>query len=257
MQKQSPLLIHVPHAGIDIPAHERVAFPLSEPELAREKFLMTDHYCDMLFDFGETELVFPYSRLLCDMERFRRDEDEPMAARGMGAVYTKRSDGRILRRVTANERERILREYYDAHHARFASLTWEKLEAFGCCLILDGHSFHPSRLPHEDDPNRPDICIGVDEYHTPLELVERCVRLLTGQGCTVAINSPFSGSIVPIEFYRKDANVLSIMFEVNRRLYMDGRGEKTPEFDLTRMHLRLLWETCRNYISEWNPKPHT
>jgi len=41
--------------------------------------------------------VFPVSRLVVDVERFPDDEDEPMAGRGMGAVYTRLSSGERLR----------------------------------------------------------------------------------------------------------------------------------------------------------------
>ena len=35
------------------------------------------------------------------------------------------------------------------------------------------------------------------------------------------INRPFAGSIVPMKYYRKDIRVMSVMIEINRRLYID------------------------------------
>jgi N-formylglutamate deformylase len=38
--------------------------------------------------------------------------------------------------------------------------------------------------------------------------------------------------LVPLSFYRKDRRILSVMIEVNRRLYMDERsGLKNLDFD--------------------------
>lgn len=53
-------------------------------------------------------------------------------------------------------------------------------------------------------------------YHTPGWLIGCCVNLLEGWGFSVKINSPFSGSIVPMRFYQQDRRVMSIMIEVNR-----------------------------------------
>jgi hypothetical protein len=52
---------------------------------------MTDAFTAELFPPSALEaqrFVFPVSRLVCDVERFPHDADEPMAARGMGAVYS-------------------------------------------------------------------------------------------------------------------------------------------------------------------------
>ena len=71
---------------------------------------MTDAFTDELFaptSFEAARVVFPISRLVCDVERFPDDADEPMALRGMGAVYVKTTDGRPLRQhLTAAQRAR-------------------------------------------------------------------------------------------------------------------------------------------------------
>ncbi len=37
---------------------------------------------------------------------------------------------------------------------------------------------------------------------------------------SVGINRPYAGTLVPTTFYGKDQRVLSVMIEVNRRLYL-------------------------------------
>jgi N-formylglutamate amidohydrolase len=36
----------------------------------------------------------------------------------------------------------------------------------------------------------------------------------------VKINNPYAGSIVPLKYYQKEKNVMSLMVEINRKLYM-------------------------------------
>jgi len=53
-------------------------------------------------------------------------------------------------------------------------------------------------------------------------------------GYTLEINQPYAGSIVPMAFYHKDRRVVSIMIEVNRKLYMDEMtGTKKDTFEST------------------------
>ena len=43
---------------------------------------------------------------------------------------------------------------------------------------------------------------------------------------SVAVDTPFSGALVPLSSYRKDHRILSVMIEVNRRLYMEEKSGK-------------------------------
>ena len=51
-------------------------------------------------------------------------------------------------------------------------------------------------------------------------------------GYTVSVNNPYSGTMIPLKHYNKDKNLLSIMIEVNRRIYLnDDLSIKTIEVD--------------------------
>lgn len=221
MCKKSPIIINVPHSSLYIPEEELQYF--EKPKLIRELVAMTDHCCDDLFDTGHEMLTFPVSRLVCDFERFRNDEDEVMAAKGMGAVYTRCSDMSLLRNVDNDHKERILHTYYDKYHGIFENLVDHRLESFGKCLIIDGHSFFEFPLPYENDQsgNRPDICIGTDSFHTPDNVEAELSSFFMSRGYSVAVNRPFAGAIVPGKYYRKNKRVQSVMIEINRRLYIN------------------------------------
>ena len=90
------------------------------------------------------------------------------------------------------------------------------------CLIIDGHSFPALPLPYELNQTsfRPDFCLGTDDFHTPEELVERVETILESCGYSTARDQPFSGTIVPMKYYRKDHRVQSLMIEINRWLYL-------------------------------------
>ena len=79
--------------------------------------------------------------------------------------------------------------------------------------------------------DRPEICIGTDNFHTSEKLKESFGELFEESNFTVKYNEPFKGSIVPLKFYNKEIRVQSIMIEVRRDLYMDEKsGDKSSNF---------------------------
>jgi N-formylglutamate amidohydrolase len=218
---------HVPHAGTWIPPDERTRILLDDAGLARELLVMTDHHTDSLFAWavrhGATALVNQVSRLVLDPERFEDPEQEPMEAAGQGAVYIRTSDGRVLRHEHPEARARLIERLYRPWHRMLATLVDEALGAFGSCLVLDCHSFGSVPLPSEDDqvPDRPDVCVGTDDFHTPPALADALELALRAQGFSVRRDSPFRGSIVPLGHYRRERAVRSVMLEVRRGLYCD------------------------------------
>jgi N-formylglutamate deformylase len=81
-------------------------------------------------------------------------------------------------------------------------------------------------------PNRPDFNIGTDPFHTPRCVVDAAADFLEREGFTPGINWPYEGTMVPLKFYRKDKRVISLMLEVNRRLYLEpGKPLKNDRYD--------------------------
>jgi hypothetical protein len=120
MTYPSWVVLHVPHDSTVVPADVRAQFLLAEAELSCELTRMTDHQTLAIFADPSSDAAVvrsPVSRLLVDVERFPSDADEPMAARGMGAVYTTTSQLTPLRRrLSGNQREPLMQAYYRPHH---------------------------------------------------------------------------------------------------------------------------------------------
>ena len=239
-------LVHVPHASTIIPKQYLYQFNIHK--LSYELKVMTDRYCDELFDNGSTMIKTEVSRLVCDVERFRDDKDEIMANIGMGAVYKSCSDLSLLRKFSNKEKQHILKQYYDTHHNNFEKMVEEKIRLYDKCLIIDGHSFYPTPLPYElnQDKDRPDFCIGTDSFHTSEEMTRKVYEFFSKKGFSVKINKPFAGTIVPMKYYGKDKRVYSIMIEINRKLYMEEPDIKNDSFS----YIKNLVEECVKIIEQ-------
>jgi len=229
------IILHIPHASKLVPPEERKAVILSDEELDAELLRMTDHYTDELFAPPDARFVpvcYGYSRLVVDPERFPDDEQEPMVEKGMGAIYTHSSRGARLRlKPDSAVRRRMLDTFYRPHHRQLELAVHAAVDCHGKALIVDCHSFpqRPSPYEHDQSPERPDICIGTDDFHTPVKLADVIVGLFRERGYSVEVNRPFAGTLVPLSRYRKDDRVTAVMIELNRRLYMnETTGGRSP-----------------------------
>lgn len=244
------IILHIPHSSIDIP--EMNEFIATQEELENELLKLTDWYTDELFDSDlDDKVIAPFSRIFCDVERFTDDEKEVMSKFGMGVLYNKFDDGRDLRKISPEQREHILRNYYWNHHNKLTKVVENYLEIYNKCLILDCHSFSsiPLKRALNQDPNRPDFNIGTDEFHTPKNLIEASKKYFEELGYTLGIDWPYRGTIVPTNYYNKDSRVSSIMLEVNKKLYLNEPSNvKSVDYNKTK---KVVFEYIQFIKSEY------
>jgi N-formylglutamate deformylase len=240
------LVLHIPHSSTEIPLIN--GFVSSQDEIQDEIIRLTDWYTDDLFDSRvDYKIVTPFSRIFCDVERFADDELEVMSKFGMGVLYEKFDNGNILRIVSPELKQVVLKNYYWVHHALLSKVVKTSLEQTKSCLILDCHSFPSSPLTRAivQDEIRPDFNIGTDSYHTPKHIINESINYFKSKGYTLGVDTPYSGSIVPMEYYQKDNSVTSIMLEVNRGLYLkENTNEKSENYyktkDIVQGYINLL-----------------
>jgi N-formylglutamate amidohydrolase len=174
---------------------------------------------------------FKYSRLWCDVERFRDDSEEFNSQHGHGVVYTHGAMDNKIREVSEEKAEQIKQEYYDKHHEELNLAVNRALSFFKKVVLVDCHSFPNIRLIYEKYEHRPDFCLGTDAFYTPEELVIKLSEYLKSLDFSVAINIPYSGTMVPLEHLGKTEKLKAIMIEVNRDLYLKEPGLKNNRFD--------------------------
>lgn len=233
-------ILHIPHSQIHVPNYS--GFILRKEEIISEINLLTDWATDTIFDVPESDkLIVSFSRVFCDVERFY-DEAEPMAAKGAGIAYTHTDSGKFMRQVSDELKQNILDNYYKPHQDKLNQLAQDHLNSFGQAIIIDCHSFSSKPLIREFDQStdRPDICLGSDPYHTPEDLINQFQTFFRNQGLKVAVNKPYSGSMVPGKYYNKNKQVQSIMIEVNKKLYMDETTYKVVSKKVKQLNQMMI-----------------
>jgi N-formylglutamate amidohydrolase len=242
-----PLILHIPHSKVAIPASLKREFVVRHKKLSAHLVASTDHFTDELFDSNlpnTQALIFPISRLAVDPERFERDALEPMAKRGLGVLYERGHDGNVIRQpITGARREEILAAWYRPHHDWLTQSVDDALARAPRALVVDCHTFPD--VPFAMDPDqkvpRPDVCIGTAGIHTPAWLVRAATKWCKSQGWSVRVDAPYSGSMVPLNHYGKDRRVLSLMIEINRARYMELPGTQAVR--------RSSFKKCKRFVA--------
>ena len=242
------LILHIPHSSSDIPKLDGYVVPQSI--LDSEILKLTDWYTDDLFQNDiDRDIVAPFSRIFCDVERFSEDEKEVMSKFGMGVLYTTLDNGEEMREVTTELRKLILDEYYWIHHNKLEKVVDDCLTDQNKCLIVDCHSFPnvPMERALDKKLDRPDINIGTDSFHTPKHIVGMSEKFFLDKGYSVGIDWPYTGSMVPTKFYQKDNRVSSVLIEINRRLYLEeGTNKKSKGYDEIKLAIQEYLDILRS-----------
>lgn len=204
-----------------MPLEYRKTSLITQDELDKENLFMCDYKVDELLENKNQAIIFPYSRLYCDVERFK-DDNESMNKYGMGYIYTKTSNGKTMFKPSLNHKK-LIAQIYDKYHNLLNEKVETILKQYNKCIIIDLHSFSDELVfklfGYKDTP---DICIGFDEIYYSKDLVNHFSNYFESNGYSVKLNYPYKGSLVPNKYYgKKDTKIISVMLEINKRVYIN------------------------------------
>jgi N-formylglutamate amidohydrolase len=256
---ETPVIVEVPHAGLDIPAP--FLEPLAAPAraIARDADLYVDRlYADAPLE-GATLLVARFSRYAIDVNRGEGDIDADVVEGGRGdirvhhgLVWRTTSDGEaaLSRRLTRDELEERLDLIWRPYHRELGLLVEAKLERFGIAIILAAHSM-PSieRGPaatgqgaRDAARRRADVVPGTRGRRSAggrfIDATEACA---VDHGWSVRHDDPYAGGFTTQHYGRPADRVHVLQVELARRLYLNETTLRPlPSFENVRRWCRRL-----------------
>jgi len=266
---ETPLVVEVPHAGLGVPPHFATALLASARAIARDADLFVDELYADAIDEGATVLVSRVSRYVVDLNRAETDVDaetvlggpsSPRAPRGVVWRLTTDNERGLAAPLTPKELEARLAELHRPYHSALAQLIAGKLERFGVCVVLAGHSM-PSvgRSGHGDaEVPRADVVPGTQGRTTAHGSLIDCVsRHAEGAGLSVRHDEPYRGGYTTRHWGRPSQRIHAVQVELARRLYMDEPGlRRGPGFGQMQAFCRgLVGELGRAARALMTPSP--
>jgi len=218
------ILFHIPHSSLKIPNKYWKICLKDKEYINKTNIFFCDYLVDNLIPDKCHKLIFKYSRLFCDVEKFREDSKEVMSKKGMGVIYTNDCDN-IITKPNKKYKRQILKSYYDKHQNKLDKRVANILKKYNKCIIIDFHSFSDEMVKKLFDyNNNPDICIGIDNNYTNKIISDFTIEHFKKYGYSVEINKPYSGTIIPNKYFnKKEDRLSSIMIEINKRIYMNDK----------------------------------
>ncbi len=231
-----PLLISVPHCGIEFPS-EIVGQFLPEQLASLDD---TDWFVNKLYDFavemGATLISAKYSRWVIDLNR------KP----GSIPLY---SDGRIITalcpttdflgnpiykepRNEPNDEEisRRLDAYFYPYHHAIDELINDLRKQFQRVVFWDAHSIRRNVKTIREEPF-PDLILGTnDGKSAEHDLTRMVIEKLEESGFSLNYNTPFKGGYITRSKGAPDKGVSAFQLEMSKDLYMnDAETEYDPK----------------------------
>lgn len=220
------ILFHVPHSSLKIPKQYWSICIKNKKYINITNVFLSDYLTNKLIPNKCHKLIFKYSRIFCDVEKFKDNSKEIMSKKGMGIIYTNDCNNLI---AIPNKKYRsiVLKSYYDKHHNKLDKIVTNILNKHNKCLIIDIHSFSDEMTQKLlNANNNPDICIGIDNTYTSNELTNITINHFKKYGYSIEINKPYSGTIIPNKYLNKNEKRLSsIMLEINKRIYLNNKND--------------------------------
>lgn len=245
---QLPILISVPHCGIEFPDELKNQFD-SELTASLDD---TDWFVDKLYDFapalGMTMITAKYSRWVIDLNR--NPNDQPLYNDGRiitGLCPTTDFTGRKLytdgrTQVDQLEVNRRLTLYFRPYHNKIVELLFEIKKTFGVALLWDCHSIRQF-VPTIQQEKFPDLILGsADQKSASTSVIETALQSLQESELNLTHNHPFKGGFITRNYGRPNENVHALQLEMTKVNYMDD-SERTYSSERAESVRRILKNT--------------
>lgn len=248
---ETPVIVEVPHAGLDLPA------PFLEPLAAPARALGRDAdlYVDLLYGDAPAEgasiLVARTSRYVVDLNRAEGDVDGDVVEGARadvrlqhGLVWRTTSEGEpaLFRKLRPAELEERLELLWRPYHRALASAIARKQARFGLAVVLAAHSMPsverngmrdpwsprarpgpPRDRPDGRDPRaRADVVPGTrGRRSADARFIDAVEAHAAAAGWTVRHDDPYAGGFTTQHYGRPSTGVHAVQVELARRLYLD------------------------------------
>jgi N-formylglutamate amidohydrolase len=261
---ETPLVVEVPHAGLDIPPPflETIAAPARS--IARDADLYVDRLYDLAPAEGATLLVARASRYAIDVNRSEADVDgevvegaraEPRMHHGL--IWRTTSDGEaaLSRRLTREELDERLNLVWRPYHRELTAIVAQKVATFGVAVVVAAHSMpsiervggqggvpRDGRSPGAAGRKRADVVPGTRGRRSAApRFIDAMEAHAKEQGWSVRHDDPYAGGFTTQHYGRPDENVHVVQVELARRLYLDESTLRLlPSFEAVRSWCRAL-----------------
>ncbi len=259
----APLVVSIPHAGTDIPAHMESRFV--SPFLAR---VDTDWHVDDLYDFaislGATVISTAISRSVIDVNRDPSGASLYPGQATTGLCPETTFDGKPLyregKRLEEDEIDERRGRYHAPYHAALAGEVQRLRLSHERIVVYDAHAIR-SHVPRLFEGELPVFNIGTNSGQSCDPVLSAAVQAIcAGSGQPTIANGRFKGGYITRSSGKPALGVHAIQMELAMRAYLREpaivrEDNWPPKFDLdvaapARATLRRVLNACLDFARD-------
>ncbi len=220
----SPLLISIPHMGLDVPPDLLAKMTPVGRELAD-----TDWHLDQFYDFGRSLnanfLMARYSRYVVDLNRPPNDETlyPGQTKTGLFPQLTFRGENiyDTIKELDEAERTDRLTHYWQPYHDKLAEEIERIRARHGKVLVWEAHSIS-SVLPRLFPGRLSDLNIGTNGgLSAAPEILQAIETSLTDCPLTWVVNDRFKGGYITRQYGDPARGIHTVQLEMCHSTYMN------------------------------------
>lgn len=253
-----PLLVSMPHVGIEIPECMR-----GRLSAACEPLGDTDWHLSRLYDFvadcGASLLTARYTRFAVDLNR--PPDDAPLYATPTTGLHPDiLFDGTPAFRpgqgLSEAERAGFLAEIWRPYHAGIAAELARITARHGYAILFDAHSI-ASVIPRLFEGTLPELNLGTGAgASADASLTKRLAAVLReAPRYGSAVNGRFKGGYITRHYGRPGAGVHAVQLELAQRTYMHER----PPYEYDPQRAEQVRPVLRRFVEamlQWGRERH-
>lgn len=233
-QRDTPVLVEVPHAGLAIPDAVRDELSASPAQVSRDSDIYVDKLCADAPSHGAHLLVAHTSRFVVDLNRAEDDIDgrtvpdhpAPKGTQPRGVVWRMTTKGHPLMSgpLDYQRLERRLERFHRPYHTALRETLHQLRERHGYAILIAAHSM-PSASRR--GPKRADVVPGTRSGTTAdRRLIDAVASHFRDAGLSVRHDEPYRGGYTTGHYGRPADGFHAVQIELNRGLYVDeGNGK--------------------------------
>lgn len=250
----TPLLVSIPHAGVDVPGV--IKDNLTEKALQLPD---TDWFVERLYQWvvgqGAGLLVANYSRYVIDLNR-PPDNAALYSGPGTGLLPEQLFDGSPLYKGDTKPGEAELAQrllnFWQPYHEKLATELQRIKSRFGHAILLDAHSIR-SEVPRLFEGRLPDLNLGSNAGTSadPGLIAAGFKALSRDPRYSAVLDGRFKGGYITRNYGKPRRNCHALQLEMAQSAYM---CEQPPEYDpALATRVQVVLRDFVGTLMEWSP----
>jgi N-formylglutamate deformylase len=218
---EGPLLVSMPHVGLEIPDEIKANMTAAALSL-----IDTDWYIDRLYDFladmDVSIISAKYSRYVIDLNRGTDGISLYPGKTVTELCPITTFDGAPLYKGGHKpDTEERTEKYWQPYHDRIAAELKRIKETHGRAMLWDAHSIK-SHVPEFFDGRLPDLNLGTGNgISAGHDRVEKLDAIISRSAYSSALNGRFKGGYITRHYGDPKNNIHAVQLEISQITYMD------------------------------------